>query len=147
MAGLADSRKGLSHQALWTIVARMRRLYLYLSIVLAIGALIGGVAPVVAQQPKWQEGVDGMVTYICSDGGEWLTCYSLKPADCERIQRSFVGTCLRDAFGNEAQALSQEEGVLRSKEAITCFNREFMSRYGMGKKNTPECQQGPKHLQ
>lgn len=87
-------------------------------------------------------GIQKVVSEICSDGGRWLTCYSLDPADCSSITTAFVEPCVTKVFANPAQ----NSAAPPVNQLLGCFNQEFMRKYGHGEVKTPECANPMKHL-
>lgn len=86
--------------------------------------------------------VQKVVSEICSDGGQWLKCYSLDPADCSSITTAFVEPCVTKVFANPTKSST----VPPVNQLLGCFNQEFMRKYGHGEVKTPECANPMKHL-
>ena len=83
-----------------------------------------------------------VVEQICSDGGQWLKCYSLEPSECTSITTSFVEPCVQKVSANA----SKDSKVHPVGQLLGCFNQEFMRKYGHGEVKTPECATPLKHL-
>lgn len=113
-----------------------------------VGALFGVmVEALVAQSPARTGAPDKaalarVVGEICSDGGQWLRCYSLDPARCSSITTAFVEPCVTAVFAEP----SRDPTVQPIEQLLGCFNREFMRKYGHGEVKTPECANPMKHL-
>jgi hypothetical protein len=86
--------------------------------------------------------VKSVVDEICSDGGEWLKCYSLDPSRCASITAGFVEPCVKTVVANG----SKDPAVHPIATLLGCFNQEFMRKYGHGEVKTPECATPLKHL-
>ena len=86
--------------------------------------------------------IQKVVDEICSDGGAWLRCYSLDPSKCRSITTGFVDPCVRRV----AAKPSQDPNLHPLTQMLGCFNQEFMSKYGAGEVETPECANPMKHL-
>ena len=87
-----------------------------------------------------------MVSHICKDGGQWLTCFSLKAQDCNSISESFVSTCLKREIPGDASSLSEQETQRLGLNLMRCFNDIFLGKYSGGRIYTPECAEPPAHL-
>ena len=85
--------------------------------------------------------------HICSDGGQWLKCYTIRPETCVSVTKSFVQPCVDSVLANVTQIKDEKEGIAISQKLMGCFNERFMAFYGSGKMNTPECAKPPEHLQ
>ena len=90
--------------------------------------------------------VEDVIGHICSDGGQWLKCYSIEPSKCHEVASGFVKPCVERVFTERNRAAQQPLVIDSLKELLGCFDRVFMARYGTGKLNTPECNQQPQHL-
>lgn len=88
----------------------------------------------------------GLVTHICSDRGQWLTCFNLAPERCNEITEQFVKPCVDRLSASFPSPTSEREMVAWGQQLSRCFNTVFGTRYGKSQKNTPECQQPPAHL-
>ena len=86
--------------------------------------------------------VQRVVDEICSDGGEWLKCYSLEPSRCPAITAGFVEPCVKTVVANG----SKDPAVHPIATLLGCFNQEFIRKYGHGEVKTPECATPLKHL-
>jgi hypothetical protein len=95
-----------------------------------------------AQQAPTQPAVQKIVDEICSDGGAWLTCYSLEPSRCQEVTVGFVEPCVKSLMATPV-AEPAAKGVVR---LLACFNQRFMAKYGQGEVKTPECKDPMKHL-
>lgn len=91
--------------------------------------------------------VQNVIKHICSDGGEWLKCYSVEPAKCESVTAGYVRPCINKTFGRGDPMRNGATTEVVLQRLLGCFNNEFMTRYGAGKRSTPECQKPPAHLQ
>lgn len=117
------------------------------ALVVIVVQLGRGVDPSHAQGAPGTSGPDKasiqkVVDEICSDGGEWLKCYSLEPSRCESITAAFVEPCVKSVFANS----SKNPGVHPISQLLGCFNQEFMRRYGHGEVKSPQCANPMKHL-
>jgi hypothetical protein len=87
-----------------------------------------------------------MVSHICKDGGQWLTCFSLKAQDCKSISDSFVSACLKREIPGDTSTLSEQETQRLGLNLMRCFNDIFLGKYSGGRIYTPECAEPPAHL-
>ena len=94
-----------------------------------------------------QKAVQGVVDHICSDGGEWLRCYSLEPHRCQEITASYVKPCIDRTLGNGEIDQGDLTAVDMIQNLLRCLNHDFMAKYGPGKLDTVECTEPPQHLQ
>lgn len=90
---------------------------------------------------------DKVVEHICSDGGEWLRCYTLRPETCTSVSKSIVRPCVDSVLSSVPEVKDQAESRALSQQLMGCFNERFMQFYGAGKLSTPECKSPPAHLQ
>ena len=93
-----------------------------------------------------EKAVEDVIGHICSDGGQWLKCYSVEPSKCHEVASGFVKPCVDRVFTERNRAAEKPLVVDSLKELLGCFDRVFMARYGTGKLNTPACNQQPQHL-
>lgn len=93
-----------------------------------------------------EKAVEDVIGHICSDGGEWLRCYSVEPSKCHEVASGFVKPCVDRVFTERNRASQQPLVIDSLKELLGCFDRVFMARYGTGKLSTPECNKQPEHL-
>ena len=98
-----------------------------------------------AQIPE--RAIQSVVDHICSDGGEWLRCYSLEPERCQEITTSYVKPCIKRTLGNGEIDQGDLTAVDMLENLLGCLNHDFMAKYGFGKLQTVECNEPPKHLQ
>jgi hypothetical protein len=89
---------------------------------------------------------DQLSDHVCSDGGQWLTCYGETPSNCKTIAHSLVDPCANEIFLPIGEQLSYEQGVQAANRLMGCFNERFEQSYGSKKLSTPECQEPAKHL-
>jgi hypothetical protein len=101
-----------------------------------------------AEKPEWLPTLNEEMTgKICSDGGVWLECFHQEAKRCHEIVSSMMGRCL-DELSDAVPTDDSVEAASEFGEQITsCFNRAFAERYEPARKNTPECQGRPKHLE
>lgn len=85
--------------------------------------------------------------FVCADGGNWLRCYNLEPSSCKSVAAGFVQPCVKAALAKQATVMTEEEGAAAAKKMMNCFNENFLSSYGSGKRLSAECQKPPQHLQ
>ena len=83
---------------------------------------------------------------VCSDGGEWLTCYGEEATNCKTIADSLVSPCANEIFLPLKVQLSYDQGVQAANRLMGCFNERFEQSYGSKKLSTPECAEPAKHL-
>jgi hypothetical protein len=83
---------------------------------------------------------------VCSDGGEWLTCYGEQAESCKTIADSLVSPCANEIFIPIKEQLSYDQGVQAANRLMGCFNERFEQSYGAKKLSTPECAEPAKHL-
>lgn len=100
-----------------------------------------------AQAQIPDKAIQGVVDHICSDGGEWLQCYSLEPKRCHEITASYVRPCVDKTLGTGEIDQGDVTAADMIQNLLRCLNHEFMGKYGLGKRQTPECEAPPKHLQ
>jgi len=84
--------------------------------------------------------------HICSDGGQWLKCYTIRPETCVSVTKSVVQPCVDSVLANVTQIKDEKEGIAISQKLMSCFNERFMAFYGSGQLRTPECEKQPEHL-
>lgn len=111
---------------------------------LFVTALLWAGAISLSLEARAQDNVstDDVVQKICSDGGEWLKCYSLEPSKCRTVTTAFVDPCVKRVMS----AKIDEHAMKTVTRLLTCFNQEFMGKYGYGEVKTPECKNPMKHL-
>jgi hypothetical protein len=125
---------------------RMKRVLYHLAIAVSVGLSL--VRPTVsAADNNYTQQISTIVRHICSDGGNWLRCYSLSPSECQALMTEVVTPCTNAAFTAAKIATSQEQRALLAGKLLECFNHSFMSKYGQGKVDTAECKDPPSHLQ
>ena len=100
-----------------------------------------------AEGPDHEQEVASIIRYICSDGGDWLRCYSLSPSECLPRMKEVVTPCTNAALKAAKVTLTQEQQTALAARVVQCFNRVFMSKYGKGKVESAECKEAPRHLQ
>lgn len=123
----------------------MRRVIRHLAIVIAFALSALG-DTVTAQEHHHTQQVSTIVRFMCSDGGNWLRCYSLSPSECEPLMKEVVTPCTNAVFTAGKIALSQEQRALLAGKLLECFNHSFMSKHGQRKVDSAECKDPPSHL-
>lgn len=109
---------------------------------IALTAFLSTITAVSAQANPGRESIQKVVDQICSDGGEWLKCYSLEPSRCQSVTTGFVEPCVRKVMGSRVE----EPEANTVARLLVCFNQEFMAKYGFGEVKSPECKDPMKHL-
>lgn len=87
-----------------------------------------------------------VVKHICSDTA-WLKCWSEPPEKCDQIIGKVTATCIGQYLQVIPQGIQFEEANDLGVKVIECLNHEFASTHPTGKKDSPECQIIPLHLQ
>jgi len=114
-----------------------------LSALCSIGARVAECA----DQQKRALFSEKVVGHICSDGGAWLRCYSIRPETCSSVAKSVVRPCVDSILESVESVQNEEEGRAVTNRLMDCFNERFLQYYGAGKLSTPECKDPPPHLQ
>lgn len=87
-----------------------------------------------------------VVKHICSDSS-WLECWGEKPSSCDKVIGKVAETCLGQHLPRVKAGVQYEEARVTGLKIIKCINDEFSVSRPFGKKDTPECQEVPQHLQ
>lgn len=94
--------------------------------------------------------IDGIendiVTRICSDGGEWLTCYNKPPGQCRRLAHEIVRPCLDEQLKDTPLQAPLPLALKYAVESKSCFNRALPSVVGPPIDNYICTQTRPAHL-
>jgi hypothetical protein len=77
---------------------------------------------------------------MCKEGGAWLRCFQLDPANCNAVVGSVVERCTRVIVEKQHTApKGQGEVEAVSNKIVECVEKNFRERYDAFKLNTPEC--------
>lgn len=87
-----------------------------------------------------------VVKHICSDSS-WLECWGEKPSSCNKVMGQVAERCLGQYLPGVKQNVQYEQARATGLKIIKCINNEFALSRPFGKKDTPECQEVPRHLQ
>ena len=87
-----------------------------------------------------------VVKQICSDSS-WLECWGEKASSCDSVMGKVSERCLGQYLPGVKQNVQYEQARATGLKIIKCLNDEFAESRPFGKKDTPECQEVPRHLQ
>jgi hypothetical protein len=94
--------------------------------------------------------IDGIendiVTRICSDGGEWLTCYNKSPSQCRKLSHEIVRPCLDEQLKDTPMQAPLPLALKYVVESKSCFNRALPTVVGPPIDNYICTQTRPAHL-
>jgi hypothetical protein len=110
---------------------------------------IGSAAPLPAYglEPGHIKTIEAaVVKHICSDPA-WVTCWGEQTTDCSKLIGDVAQRCLENFLAPLPTGVKYEQAQAAGLKAITCINVEFAANRPLGKKDSPECQQIPAHLQ
>lgn len=88
---------------------------------------------------------DAVVNHICSDP-TWVACWGEQPSRCTSVIRPMAHSCLQQYLATVQTGMDVNKAQQIGGKIIGCLNQEFLQSHPMGKKNSPECAEVPKHL-
>jgi hypothetical protein len=77
---------------------------------------------------------------MCKDGGSWLRCFQVDPANCNSVLGAIIERCTRLITEKQLPpAQNQDQAKAVSNKIVKCVEKDFGERYDAFKLNTEEC--------
>lgn len=77
---------------------------------------------------------------MCKDGGSWLRCFQVDPANCSSVLAPMIERCTRLIVEKQkTPPANDDEAQAASNKIVRCIEQDFRQRYDAFKLNTEEC--------